>query len=608
MPFARTIRLPDGPCKGDLWDPRSEPAQRLFIEEVQSGRRKKFVETAPTQRGKTLKGVILPALYAACELGTSVGYVMPTLDKLSQKWTGTLRPMIESAGFLDWFPVNGPGSKGGRPAMLQLRHPLTNARAGKLYFMAMGGGGSETATASNPCEWVVGDEADDADGVGQLMLVLKRAESYGAGGRAFIIGTVNDRVGRDVHPILELHSQGTRTRVAHQCPHCRVHVVPDFEDFDVRSAVITCPECKTPWSEDDRHAALDAAIYKHADPGAEIFSVLTTGLDYHWEIPDRRTGEVKLLLPSIAAELRMAMDAEDRDQSIMRQHMMKVWCRDWKVANVNQPEATTAHLLDIAAKAEYQRGEVPDGVDVLHLATDVQLRELYWITLGSNETDWWVIDWGAHAVCDQLHQPSESERIESLDAVADMALQGWPRMGGTGQVPVQMAGVDAGFKSDEVRPWVAKRRQSWVSIKGAGQELAHRMRSVQAAPGERQSHEERWYEVRAQDDAPDRRQLFPSKHDILDRIAEDWLAGRGHLPRDADSQLLHHLTGYQRNPKATGERWIFRGKRHDWFDGLVYCRALWRWRRNIRKPDSDQGADLQSALNGVAAARRTHRY
>ena len=608
MPFARTIRLPDGPCRGDLWDPRSEPAQRLFVEEVETGKRRKFVSVDPTQRGKTLKGVILPALYAACELGTSVGYVMPTLDKLSQKWTGTLRPMLESTGYLDWFPVNGPGSKGGRPAMLQLRDPQTKARAGKLYFMAMGGGGKETATASNPCEWIVGDECDDAESVGQLMLVLKRADAYGAGGRAFLLSTINDRISRDGHPMLELWQLGTRTRVAHLCPHCHVHVVPDFEDFDPRTAVITCPECKQPWTEADRHTALDGAVYRHGDEAAETLSVLTTCIDYHWEIPDRRTGEVKLLLPTIASEMRMAMDLQERDPSALKQHMMKSWCRSWKEADVNRPEATTAHLLDIAARSDYQRGEVPAGADALTLATDVQLRELYWIAIAHSETDWWVVDWGAHAVCDQLHQPSEAQRVESLDAVADMASQGWPRIGGTGQVPVQMSGVDAGFKSDEVRPWVAKRRQSWVSIKGAGQELAHRMRSVQARPGERQSHEERWYEVRAQDDAPDRRQLFPSKHDILDRIAEDWLAGRGHLPRDADGQLVRHLTGYQRNPAASGERWVFRGKRHDWFDGLVYCRALWRWRRNVRKPDPSAGTDLQSALNGVAAARRTHRY
>ena len=163
---------------------------------MDSGQWRKIIVTAPSQRGKTLKAILCPMLHAVADCRQSCGFVLPSLDKLSQAWDGKIRPAIEGTGYGAWLPTMGPGSRGGKPPVLTMRDPETGNRAGLVYFMAMGTGGRETQVSMVSPQILLIDEADDADSAGQISLISKRTQSWGKQGRVYIASTVNDRASR----------------------------------------------------------------------------------------------------------------------------------------------------------------------------------------------------------------------------------------------------------------------------------------------------------------------------------------------------------------------------------------------------------------------------
>jgi hypothetical protein len=129
--------------------------------------------------------------------------------------------------------------------------------------------------------------------------------------------------------------------------------------------------------------------------------------------------------------------------------------------------------------------------------------------------------------------------------------------------------------------------------------MARRMASTPT--GTSLKRDEGWYDLRQQDDAPDRRQLFVDADPALDRVAAGWRVGRGakvegaplvptvaHLPAESDPasdrELRRHLCGMQ--PTRPGEKgkWKPRGSRHDYLDCLVYAPALARVSRFLNPP------------------------
>ncbi len=212
--FACDTTLPDGLLAGSKLNPSCERAVELWLQTMRSGKYRWMIQIAPSQRAKTTIGILIPFLHGLIEEKVNVGYVMPNLEKLEQKWEGSLKPMIDGCGYGAYMPTKGPGSQGGKPSVLTIRDPQTQRRLSRAYFMALGKGGSETATAANPCSILLIDEADDAENAGQLKLAQKRIKGYGAAGRGVIVSTINARVGRDLHPILELNEEATKTREA----------------------------------------------------------------------------------------------------------------------------------------------------------------------------------------------------------------------------------------------------------------------------------------------------------------------------------------------------------------------------------------------------------
>lgn len=586
--FARLLRLPDGPAAGQFWEPATEPTQAALLREMARGRWRRVVVVFPSQRGKTLSAILMPTLYAIAEQRRSVGYVMPNLDKLAQNWDGKIKPAIEGTGFGAWLPAKGPGSRGGKPAVLTMRDPVSGLVAGRLYFMATGTGGRETSVSSVSPQVVVFDEADDAESAGQIELVFRRIESYGNDGLAIIASTVNDRRGREDHPVLVMHAAGTRSRMAHRCPHCARHFVPEQEHLDMETGRITCGLCGVIWSAADRSAALNKAVLVHhgqtveaghvvgPEPVGDCFSILATGLDYHMGS-----------LEKIAAEYRAAKSAEAKgDTSLMRTHQNKVWCRPY-VEPEAEGEISNKGLATASERGTHDRRQVPAWARFLTLAQDVQGDRHYWLAVAHGPDERWaIVDWGYELLVAMgsdgkpVRAPTPADRIDVMNKIRDIADEGWQIEGGDRRMRPSSRGVDIGWNTDEIAAWV-QGEPTWKAVRGVGEDEAKHITGgiekhlpaevsrtksivIRRPPGWRIW----WHKV---DGHHFRRQAHAALLRDPDQPAS------GSLPRGLKSTeaLLLHLSGEvweERDGKAGYWREV--RKRHDWLDCLVYALAL----------------------------------
>jgi phage terminase large subunit GpA-like protein len=616
--FARAMLLPDGPAAGQRWEPSSEPTQAALLDALASGRYRRFVVVFPSQRGKTLGAILLPTLYAIAEQRRSVGYVMPNLDKLAQHWDGKIRPAIEGTGFGAWLPQTGPGSRGGKPAVLTMRDPRNNSVAGRIYFMATGGGGKETSVSSVSPHLIVYDEADDAENAGQIELVFRRVESYGAAGQAIIASTVNDRRGRGDHPILLMHAAGTRSRMAHRCPHCEQYSPLEQEHLNPDTGAVSCPRCGVTWSEADRRTALNRARLVHAgqiiqdgqtvgpEPEGGCFSLLANGLDFHMGNP-----------LAIAAEYRAARAAELKgDFSLMRTHQQKVWCQPYEEP---EPEGEISHrlLADMSSLSPYHRRTVPAWAHFLTMAQDVQGDRHYWLVTAHGPDDRWaIVDWGYEHLVDlgsdgkPLRAPTPADRIQVMNKIRDLAALGWQIEGTEDRMVPVSRGVDIGWNTDEVASWV-QGNPTWKAVRGVGEDEAKHitggiertlppalMRTksiiIRRPPGWRIY----WHKV-------DGGQFRRNAHAALLRSPDQPASGMVPHGLKASDALLLHLTGeVWTEPEGKPGYWREVRRRHDYLDCLVYALALAllhrhmpdaRGERITAEPTAGQEAPLRPA-------------
>lgn len=435
-----SIRLPDGPQAGQAWVPASEPLQLLCLAEFSRGNRNKFVLVWPSQRGKTLAGVLAPCLHTIVEQRSSVGYLMPSIDKLAQNWEGKIKPAIEGAGYKDWLPQKGPGSKGGRPAALSLRDPKTHAVAGRIYFMSLGGGGKETAISSVSPRAVVLDEADDAETEAQLALAFKRTAAYGSAGRAYVVSTVNDRRGRKGHPVLDLAARGTMSRLAHKCPHCGDMAPITMERFAL--GAIACTACGTVWTSEDATRALRNAELKHAHPDSDILSIIAVG-------PDFFMGGGLAEIEKQRADAQESIDKRG-DHALMRLWHHKVWCEPYTgdvASDDGRPtiltrnalaarSATSTYSLDVDRREDegdsVHLTHLLDGIENISVGADLQRGgeksppRIYFSILGDLPRDGKIalVGWGTIAIAPAGRQATDGEIMAGLDRL-DRLLIDW---------------------------------------------------------------------------------------------------------------------------------------------------------------------------------------
>lgn len=570
------MRLPDGPQAGEPWAPESEPLQRLFLLEIDSGRWRIFIFIAPSQRGKTLAGILCPTMHAIAERRQSVGYVMPTTEKLQQTWEGKIRPAIAGSGFGDWLPVTGPGSRGGKSPAITMRDPSTGLVAGRIYFMALPKG-RETSVSSVSPAVIVLDEADDAEDAGQYQLVYRRLESWGREGRGFVVSTLNEQHGRRGHPVLTAHAEGSRARLWHKCSHCHKHAPLEWEHIDQESARVRCPSCHVLWNERDRRDALIAALLVHHGQSVEggvvvgeptptdppgVCSLWSWGLDY-----------IRADVPMIVAEYRAAKRVEAEDPGPMRLFHLKVLCRDYKPIDDARLENNAQALASLSAASSHQRGLVPEDIDCLTFAVDCQLRQHYWMAVAHRGQEHWLVDWGAESLCAQGIDPTPEDRARLMDRLRDLAREKWG-------VAAAICGVDLGGGGGKGGPdwgstlhdWLRENTETWIGLRGVGEYTAVRISDQMR---------QQWFEIGESG-------ILLANADPLKAYAAQALRRPTgtptiHLPSGlaADDWLLRSLTAERREDTERGPVWVVLHRRNDWWDCLIYNLALARHRAGI---------------------------
>lgn len=390
--------------------------------------------------------------------------------------------------------------------------------------------------------------------------------------------------------MLVIHGQGTKSRLHHRCPHCSGYFAPDYEHFDFAAAAIACPLCAVVWSEPDRHAALNAAVLIHlgqvivdgvatgAGPDVGTFSLLTTGLDYHMA-----------RLDDIAREYRAAKAAEGRlDFSLMRNHMHKVWCRDYEIPEADG-QLNAKSLASLSESSTYDKRTVPAWVQFLVMTQDVQGDRHYWEVTGHGPDERWaIIDWGYEFLVPKdagERAWTKADRIRVLDLIRDKATEGWQVEGGERRMRPVQRGVDIGYLTSEIIAW-AQGNPDWKAVRGVGHDEVkdqggagsiektlppeiRRTKALRAVrpPGWRIY----WYKV----DGPHFRRTV---HAALLRSADQ--PGSGMLPRGlkTNTDMILHLLGEIWTEPKDGETfkayWREVRQRHDYLDCTVYALAL----------------------------------
>lgn len=556
-------------------------------------------------------------LHAVADCRQSCGFVLPSLDKLSQAWDGKIRPAIEGTGYGAWLPTMGPGSRGGKPPVLTMRDPETGNRAGLVYFMAMGTGGRETQVSMVSPQILLIDEADDADSAGQISLISKRTQSWGKQGRVYIASTVNDRAGREApdatdpdssHPILMLFREGSQHKAHHRCPHCFSYFTPGIEHLDLDAGQITCPKCAVQWSEADRAEALNHLLMvgRHetiADgvvvSGAresDTYSEITTVFDYHMTV-----------LADICNEIRTAKAAELRGEySLMRTVVQKMFCKSY-VEPAGVSEITNVGLAAVSSRSDYEKRLVPGWVNSLIGTVDVQGDRHYWLIVGCGPDDrHCVVDWGYEYLVPkgEVRQPTPADRRRINHEIDAKFSEGWQQEGREARIApaAGMRGIDVGFVSDEIVNWLRGVR-SWHAVRGAHKDVLKNLGAYLPLPAESKA----FIEVRKPEGWP-----CPVINVFWETVArwvhaallrDPYAPASMMLPRGVKSNddIALHLSGKREIIDKNGDSmWFEQRKRHDYLDLLVYAIGLSRLKSGIQSARVSQ-INQQTRIRGNVA-------
>src|SRR3990172_11041974 len=181
--------IPEGRHEGQRYRPDTLPWQRLWLEEIDSGRWRRFILTACVQGGKTLVGWVLVILWHIFEIKENFGAGLPSMDLAHDKWRLELLPAInKNPRFRAELPTTGKGSKGGLFEAIEFKHGPT------LKFLSGHGGDEKRSSITLRGSAVT--EADRLDQAGEtsreaapIYQIENRSASFEDDARFYAEGT-----------------------------------------------------------------------------------------------------------------------------------------------------------------------------------------------------------------------------------------------------------------------------------------------------------------------------------------------------------------------------------------------------------------------------------
>ena len=476
------IRVPTGPFAGERVKFKRSPWARLLYQELDSGRWRRAFITGPNQDGKSLFGFIIPVMYTLFERRETCVVGVPTEAIVEDKWTLDLMPVIKASRYADSLPQSGPGSRGGKPMMIEFRN------AGTLKFMTAGGDDQSRAAFAAPKLHVT--ETDGFDEVGRssregdkFSQLERRQLAFPSEQRMTIAEcTVSTESGRTWSE----YFNGTQSRILLPCPHCLVWVTPEREHVigwqdatDKTEAFaktqVACPSCGEAWSDDERLAAnarcriahKGQTVDEHGDVQGPAPSTDTLG--FRWTCVNSVLNRDRLR--SVGAKewaARHAIDEEIADREI----------RQSEYALPSKPAKEDASSLDLGRIQSRTLGDfgqcvIPDDATVLTLGVDVGRHRLHWtIVAWRPSVSPHVVDYGTEETYFDTMEESASI-VRAITVLADTLEK---KVSRKDEKPVTFGFkfVDAGYLRDAVFTFTVPRiDNSWLAIVGIDPSQRH---------------------------------------------------------------------------------------------------------------------------------------
>jgi hypothetical protein len=470
------ILPPSGPHPGEAFTIERQPFAGLWFSLIESGLFVRYAITGPLQSGKTLCGVVIPAMFHLFEIGENVVYGIPQMEMAMDKWKQDLLPVIMASRYASLLPDSGTGSQGGKFESITFKNGAT------LKFMSAKGGDEKrsgfTARVLVMTEVDKYDEASEtsreSDPVTQM---IGRSEAFEVMNTiVFMECSVSIETGR----IWVEYTSGSMATIKLPCPYCPEYVTLEREnlvgwqdagnELDAREwAHFVCPCCGHPWTEEDRATAHKSAKLTHKGQtvvNGEVVGPLpkTLTAGFRWNAANN------LFKP--AADIgwkewkaRFDPDEENGEKALLQ----FLWAQPWKGEVLEgidlKPAIVASRLTGLA------RYEIPDDTETLVCHVDMHKR---WhnctvlATGGSGPNKWrsvvdyfvvptpWVEGTDNHVAA------MSAALVEVRQLLADRR---WVSPSGD-EWDIDLHLVDAGFEQDMALVTISGFGPRWLLIKG----------------------------------------------------------------------------------------------------------------------------------------------
>lgn len=500
-PRLRTLRvfaeeeivIPAGPFKGRRFRCDRQPYTGLLFDAVDSGAYRRHAFTGPVQSGKTLSSLVIIAMYHWFEIQEPVILGMPDLEMADEKWRLDFLPVIERTRYRDLIPTKGPGSRGGKASVLQFKNGV--------WVRFMGGGGGDAQRSGSTARVVAITEVDKMDEAGassreadKVSQMEARTEAYDLNSVTYMECTTSIKTGR----IWQEWENGTASRIASRCPHCRDYVVLGREHLvgwqdakteleAERCAGFACARCGALWSDEDRRAATADSILLHRGQEA-VHYVKGERVEDGGKIPKRAVLHIEGDAPETNT-LGFRWSAVDN----MLTSTGKLGVKEWKGArSVDEtnaekelhqftwalPYAGDLELLsDVDPMKVIERGcRAPHGVvpaSAKYLVAHMDLGKWkcwYVVEAVLEDGSPHVVDYGT--MFPESGQFGEDKAIPAtLGEFREMMEMGYPvgAMGSTDRMRPELQGVDSGGSwADLAYKFCLESGPGWLPLKGYG--------------------------------------------------------------------------------------------------------------------------------------------
>lgn len=351
--------------------------------------------------------------------------VQPTLE-MGQAWSkDRLAPMLRDTPQLRGL-VSDPKSRDGDNTLLHKVFP-----GGHL---TIAGANSAAGLASRPIRIVLFDEVDrypSSAGTEGDPITLGRKRTATFWNRKVLMGSTPTIAGASR---IELaYQQSDQRRYFVPCPHCGEAQTLRWDQVrwpegEPQKAAYHCDVCGGAWTDAQRWAAVRRGEWRATAEFAGVAGFHISELYSPWRRLSETVGDF------LAAK--------------GRPEMLKAWVNT-ALGEVWQEASDAPDWQAVAGKREagWKPGELPPGALFLTHATDVQGDRLEWDVWGWGEgLTAWLVDSGV--VEGSPHDPATWAKLRETQA--RLYRDAWGR-----QWPIDAAGIDAGYVSQEVYRFVA---------------------------------------------------------------------------------------------------------------------------------------------------------